>query len=203
MDSDSAGVVAQLKGTNPMSLVVYMVDGETKNLAVPQVRRKWAHLRKVLDNLAPWARLEAIDRKGNICAVVDNPRADDSETLDLYAPSKQAGDVAQLVQIMLKAQDVALSRQGSMLKSVLDNNAQILSMVSQRLGMLEKNYMQNLELVQDFAQAAASAAGEDGKGDSQAWEALIELAPQIPALLKAGREVLPGNNAVKPSKGKK
>jgi hypothetical protein len=85
-----------------------------------------------------------------------------------------------------------------MLKTVLDNNARMMETVSARLGMLEKNYMENLELVQDFAQAAASAS-TDGEG-SESWKALAELAPHLPELLKAGRQVVGGNKQSKMKK---
>ncbi len=193
MDTDTAGVVAQLKGLNPMSLIAYLVDGETKNIAVPQVRRKWSHLRKVIDVLPPWARLEALDKKGNVTAIIENPKETDELMGDLYLPTKTTGEVGQLLALMLKGQDVALQRQAQMLKTVLENNAAMLQTVSARLGMLEKNYMENLELVQDFAQAAAAAASGGGEHD-EAWKAVADLAPHFPALLKAGRQMSGGNS---------
>jgi len=154
--TNASAALAALKNTPaPKHLRVKEFDSETlAQIAVPEVKRWKSRVAKILDAM-PWAWVEPLDSKGNILGPrVDNPemgRAGELEDFDEVEPS---GDMAKglaalqgLTSLMLKAQDVALVRQRQAYSDVLDNNQKLLSVISDRLGKMEKHAQSSFDVI--------------------------------------------------------
>ena len=178
--SDLSGALARLKQLKPDHIVVELVDGTEKEVAVPTIRRKWTHLKATLANIGEWRRIEARDKKQRVLGVIENESATELEDLegdegiDLAA---MAGDelqpammlapiLKQLLALLIKGQDVALMRQERALSKVLDVQVKLLEQVSARLMSQDKLFERNLERTQQYAEALSEvlAAGICGVG---------------------------------------
>lgn len=169
-------LLGKLKSWQPFALRVMCADGETRDVAVPQVRRRWVKLEGTLGHLR-WVRVEALDKSGKIVGVYENPDYEAAELEDIEGEmDRQTGQVAQLVNIMLKAQDVALKRQGDRDKLVIDQLVRVVDILTQRTRQLEQHYAQNYALAQRALQRiAGEAEGEHGALSGDAILGLLEM----------------------------
>ena len=150
---------------------------------MPASRQKWQHVEKVLDGV-PWHTLEFLDGKGKL---VGQPWRNDAaptevEELGEGGPtSKRIGELAQLANIFLRAQDLALQRHNEALRPMLDANRTMLTDLTQQLVELRRETSRSIERERELMLALADAArGEDGETD------LPKLATLLPLLLGAG-----------------
>jgi hypothetical protein len=162
-----------------------LLDGETKDVAIPGKRKKWAQVLSILDKLS-WIRLECLNAKGSVVDIIENDDpAEDLEDLDGYG-----GQVHQLTGLMLKAQDIALRRNADQTKQQNEMILGLAKLLMERLNALEKGFAANLKMAQRFAMAAAESGDEDELFSSPLVEALA------PHLLKRFLDggIAPGNN---------
>jgi len=163
------------------------VGGETKRLAVPAHRNKWTRLRATVDNLGTWTRIECLDKAKSVVAVIDNDERPAGELEDLEDGDSGDGVTLrekELLQLMLKSQDVALARHEKLLSTLLDSHVKLLDLVSKRLTSLEGAYAENFEILQDALKEAARGAGESGsEEESQAMKLALAM---LPHMLKGG-----------------
>lgn len=160
-------------------------------VAVPNVRRRWARLRASLANIGEWKQIECLDKAGRIVTIIANENAgiaeDDDlglESLDADSATDRAREVAPLLGLMLRAQDVALKRNHELLKSVFDSQGRLLELVSNRLANMEKQFESNLDRTQEYAQRWIDtmlelAKNEGGDGEDSDMENLIKLLPHM------------------------
>jgi hypothetical protein len=125
-------------------------------MAIPGKRKKWSHVRQMLDRLS-WIRLECLDPRGKTLDIIDNDEpAEDLEDLDGYG-----GQVHQLTALMLRAQDVALRRNAEQNRQSNEMVLELCKVLMARLTSLEKGFASNLALAQRYVKASA---GEDDDG---------------------------------------
>jgi len=190
--SSSSDAVSRLRQLNvvPSQLMVTMQDQSVKTVAIPAVRKRWSHLQGVLSAMA-WWQIEAMDKDGGILCVVSNDDVEAAELEDLGVGGREDTKTANLLALMLRAQDVALSRQEKIIKVMLDSNARLLETVSKRLDVMEKHSAVNLDRIQDYAIALAESSADGGESDNQAAELMKAIAPALPALLAKKPNAVP------------
>jgi hypothetical protein len=179
-------VLERIRIAKPAMLDVE-VSGETKRLAVPAHRNKWTRLRATIDNLGPWTRIECLDKAKSVIAVIDNDERPAGELEDLDDGGSDDGVTLrekELLQLMLKSQDVALARHEKLLSTLLDSHVKLLDLVSKRLTSLEGAYAENFEILQDALKEAAR--GADGSGSEEESQAMKLALAMLPHMLKGG-----------------
>lgn len=164
-------LMGKLKSWQPLSLDVLCADGATKQLAVPAKRRKWQTLQHMLEHLE-WVRVEA-KRGDKIVGFFENPDFAAAEEIEDLEFSGATGEVAKLLSLMLRAQDVALSRRGNESKAALDALVKVVGIQGTRLQHLERVYASNISMVQSMVKKLGGAA-DDEIGD-MSGAALFEL----------------------------
>jgi flagellar hook-basal body complex protein FliE len=176
--SPASTACAALKGDRPEFLRVYLDDDSVANVAVPKVKRWKPRVAAIVDSM-PWRSIEPLDAKGNVLgARQDNSElgaATELENLD-ELPEGIHTDVMGLLQLMLKAQDVALVRQKQAYDSVLDNNQKLLAVISDRLKSMEKSAHDNFQMMMELRNKLVSADGEGEGGDTALLVEALKMA---------------------------
>lgn len=152
---DASAAIAALK-TTPRPGFIRFKEWEsetTAQVAVPNVRRWKGKVKKILEGL-PWEWIEPLDQKGNIMGPrIDNESnqaAGELEDLEAEKSAKGTSELALLqglTTLMLKAQDVALSRQAQAYSEVLKNNQALLKTVTDRASAMERHAMSSFEVI--------------------------------------------------------
>jgi hypothetical protein len=156
---DSAALSARLRKFRPSRLVAVGPTGEKRNIAVPTGRRrKWDFALRALEHL-DWLTLELLDDQGGILDIIDNRAgADDGELVEVTPDAKHAG----MLELMLRAQDVALMRQERATSQLLDGYTKLVQTFAERLSSMERGYASVLQLAQQAALAQADAKPDMG-----------------------------------------
>ena len=181
-NSGSGSALAkELRRLKPVALRVELHDGSVREVAIGGRRNKWSNCLATLAQL-PWVQAEALDPKSHLIGVIQNPDADEEDDNLFDDQANTSADVKALVGIMLKAQDVALRRNSDQTKQLTDTVLKLADVLMTRLVSLERSYMNNLKLVQQFA-------AQGGGGDSESLmstEAIGALMPAIAMKLMGG-----------------
>jgi hypothetical protein len=144
----------------PRSLVLHLADGERKTLAVPERRRKWVGIRKQLETYK-WETIEAVNEKGAIIDTLSND-AEDDYGLPVNDEHKPVAESAQMLALMLRAQDVALRRDKERIELLLTHQTKLVELVMGRLTAIEKDNMSHLRRISDMMLEGASDDDEAG-----------------------------------------
>jgi hypothetical protein len=121
-------------------------------------RRKWDFAIRALEHI-DWVTLELLDEQGGLMDVVDNRAgAEEGELVEVTPDAKLAGQL----ELLLRAQDVALARQERATAQLLDGYTKLVQTFAERLGSMERGYTAVLELAQRAAQAQADAQPDLG-----------------------------------------
>lgn len=158
--ANSQGPIDQLRKLQPQSLLVHLADGRDMSVAIPARKKKWAQVGATLEKLR-WFQLEALDGKGQVLDVIDNE--DGASELEDLEFDGAAGEQAKFLQLMLKAQDVALGRQASLIDTMLKNNLELSKTLMARLNALETSHGATLEALRELM---TNDAGELQSGDA-------------------------------------
>lgn len=185
MQVDPSKAVAAVKGFGSQVVKVvrvHTVDGQSADVAINERQRyRWKRLSETLDSF-DWARLEALDDKGNIVGVLDNANAGPDDSFDVGAldaigdETGGVGDVAQLTRIMLAAQDLALKRNNEHTRDLLNASVDLLRSYAQQLATTQQA-LYNLQ-EQYFAVSQQFAQQQGGGMDTESM--LIQaLGPKL------------------------
>lgn len=174
----AAAAVSSLR-TRPTSLRVTLASGDVRTVAVPEVKRWKQRVADVLASLS-WISFESLDAKGQLLAApCENQGAEQAGDLeDLVDASATTAQVGGLLSLMLKGQDVALSRQARAYESVLANNAKLLEVISARLMAMEKQRHDDMVHLAELYQRVGQA-GDSGGDDAMALELVKALGPAL------------------------
>jgi len=189
--SSAGDAVARLKlrKDSPECIRVRCQDGSQKDVAIPPKnrRRRWEQVTAAVEALS-WARMEVLDSKGRVLAIMDNDELGSEEMEDLTpAMSTRGSEVASMVSLMIKAQSVALKHQQDGLRTVLTAQTDMLKMLTSRLMEAEEARREDMSAITDLmeelgevrgALAGAKAKGPDDEGGSELMQ-----------LIKGGIEV--------------
>lgn len=177
VDSGTSLAIVAMKRWKPHSYKIFCVDGSERPAAIPQRGQKWRVVSRVIDAL-DWFRIEGFNTDGELLGVYDNPDSDVDEVEELVgANDKTSAQVANLLKLMLQAQDTVLSRQEKGMKQVLDAMMALLTAVTARQVTLENQYTSNLKMLQRLSSEVAGE--EDAEEDSMSGEVLKALGPAI------------------------
>lgn len=151
-------------------------------------------LEKTLEQI-DWVKVEATRGEGakqqivgifeNTDFDIDEDELEDLETRD----SKVVSEAARLLQIMLKGQDVALSRHGKEVAVAMDALVKVVGIQGKRLEHLEKVYASNVTMVQTMVRKLGGVGDDDVGGFS--GEAIVGLLE----LFAGGKPKAPPNGA--------
>lgn len=176
-----AQVLSELKRLNPARVVAVLADGEARAVAVPQRRRKWEAVLSALGALA-WQRVELLTKAGELLGVVEQEAAGEVQL------TPEAARVNSMLDVMLKAQDVALSRNERSFGQILEANTRLVDAMGARLAAMEATYAQVLKLAADATMALAQAQPNDSEtmellkvvlGGDRGPQALMQLASKM------------------------
>lgn len=187
-------LIDRLKGIRAdlATLQVYTADADKAlEVAVPNVRQKWQRVQEVLDEV-PWTMVEALDKKKAVLLVHNRGAADERPAGDLEelgAASGEAGKVSALLAVsvhwVLRAQDVALTRQQESASSLLDAQNRLLESTMRRYEQMDRQYNEMMRLnhamhgqrfaeVENMVRTAREAmAGEDGAESDKLIQGLL------------------------------
>lgn len=156
---DSAGLAACLRKFRPSKLVAVSATGERRPIAVPQGRRrKWDFAVRALEHV-DWYALELLDDQGALLDVIDNRAgADEGELMAVAPDAKLAGQL----ELMLRAQDVALQRHERAFGQLIDGYTKLAQTTMERLSAMERSFGGMLTLAQNAALAQADARPDLG-----------------------------------------
>jgi hypothetical protein len=186
-------LIERLKAGQPKKLRVYDVDDTMRDVAIANHRRKWSAAAATLASYA-WTRIELLDGKNAVVGVIERGTTPATGIEDLAtSPGGRAAEVnaqvAGLLSLMLKAQDVALDRQQRMMSAVLDQQASLLRIVATRLTDAERARSEDMRAIRELTLAVADAeadAAEAAASQGQSGDALIKLVPAVIGALRNG-----------------
>jgi hypothetical protein len=175
--------VSKLKNS-PKPKFIRVKEADSENLgqiSVPDIKRWKGKIIAILDGME-WDWIEPLDSHGNIIG----PRVDNldmgsaSELEDLDMPPPGAADASSLaalqgmLSLMLKAQDVALSRQSQAYSVVLDNNQKLLATVATRLESMEVHAAKNWEQMNALHNRLNMEVHRANGGDDDGLESMVK-----------------------------
>jgi hypothetical protein len=170
--------VAELAKLRPAKLRVFSRGSEdAKAVAIPGNRKKWETLAHTLDGL-DWERIEALDPRGNIVGVVARPEEDD-EPDEVELASLDAAEAARderLLQLMLKAQQVALTAQAAQLRPLVEGMGKLVGTVTTALDATSRAY--NIALAATSGVAPAAGGGESDESAGRFMQMVMMLLAQ-------------------------
>ena len=186
-------------GPTVARLMVHTADDDKPfEVAILDVRKRWARVKETLDDIA-WTKVELLDKRGALLMVHTRSTFDEKpagEMEDLIG-SNVAGDASKIAALMqvavtmvLRAQDGALSRQAEMMETVLGANARLVESTMRRFEQMDGQYHEMLRLnhamhgkrfaeIEDMiktARATMAAAGDDGDSST---DMIIKLLPEF------------------------
>lgn len=166
---------------------VYRGEELARSLPVPTGRKRNAAVVAVLAKLE-WSRCELVDRSGGVLAVVD---AQDDDMRDDPPEVEVGGRETQLLGMLLKAQQIALSHREKETQIALNACTASVRMLTDAVGALAGMHKQTLAAqaeahaasIHAALEAAQQAGGEDGGLMSS--KLMEQIAPLIMAKLLA------------------
>jgi hypothetical protein len=169
-------------------VIAYRGDDVLRAIPVPPGRKRNAAVLAVVGKLE-WSRVELVDRTGGLLAVVDGSE-DGRDDAPAVEPT---GREAYLLNLMLKAQQVALSHREKETAIALNACTQSVRMLTDAVGALAGLHRKALDAQAEAhsvsiaaaieaAQAAQAAGGGD---DLMSGKLMEQLAPVIMARLMA------------------
>jgi len=141
-------LMVALKRCKPVALRALLADNTSRELAPPGGKRKnWKRMVETLDRM-PWVQAELLDTTGRVVDVVDNDEP--AGELEDLAGVAQTGQVANLLNLMLRAQDMALKRNAEQNSQLATTVLKLADVLMRRLDSLERGYAANLKVAQQF-----------------------------------------------------
>lgn len=177
-----------LKLVRPKAVIAVDTDGKEHRVNIPEHvgRNRHQHVMQALDGI-DWEHVDLLDGKGGLLKR-HHRTVDDREPageLEDVVKSRELSQMHGLLALMLKAQDVALSRQSQGLAQVLDAQNKILEVAMRRLEAsedrltkeIDSNYQLSHELLVKQLEGALPPEGEEG--ETQAGAALAQVLPAV------------------------
>lgn len=179
MASADDKLLLTLRRQCPAKVRVYDAADESRDIAVPQRRRKWDQVIAAIE-ARPWVRCEMLDKAGAVLGYVDNDGpAAELEDLD-GASARGARDVERYLGLMLKAQQTALTFRDREHQELLRGVVDVLRTQTDAIKQLVALYQAQVEVA---AAVAYDKATSEAGGDMEQWLKLLEAAPDSIAKL--------------------
>lgn len=199
-DETDKRLLATLKSHNPYRVRCYNGEDDTREVAVPTKRKRWAQVIAAIEG-KPWSRVELLDKGGAVLAYVDNEGP--ARELEELGPSF-AGTGGQLIlgeriaSLALKSMREAMAFRDAETVALLRSMGDVVREMSAGVRSLAEVYREQNAAVEDAAELRIAAASEQGGGDmKQLLEALPVLLQALPML----RTLVSGDAPHVPSNG--
>lgn len=175
-------LINEIKKCAPVKLSVYCGDDSPREVAVPNTRNRYHRVEQVVGAFA-WTRVELLDKSGSIIGVVENSDRAQSSLAIAPAFDAECARDERILNVMLRAQQVALSHRESETKEALRASTEIVRTLTDSFKQLAMLHREQLSAAVEAAESRIEAQ------TSSEMSQLLEAAPQIlqvlPALLNA------------------
>lgn len=206
-----AAILDMLRKFKPAVVVAYDQDDEAIKINVPDVRKKHERVLNALEDIQ-WVRVDMLDKKGGHLhrhmRTVDDTQPTELDDLVRGAHGQVAVQLAPLVQIMLRAQEVAIVRTQAGQAQLLDAALRMVDMVTRRVEVTQAQLDAALGRVHELhgellqldaaAMVAAAAPSDDGRPASdKVLEGLMPAFAQAALGLPSAPAAAAANGAAK------
>ncbi len=188
-DITDTKMLATLKRHSPFKVRVYNGEDDTRDVAVPTKRRRWAQVIAAID-AKPWSRIELMDKSGAALAYLDNegPARDMEELGPTFAGvGGQLLLGERIAALAVKTAVDALKLRDSETTTLLRAQGEVVRELTNGVKALAEVYREQTMAVEDAAEqriaAAAEASGGDLKQLMEAMPVLLQALPVLKALV--------------------
>ena len=181
MDPVGAGLLAKLRGLAPVSVNAYDGAGEMRAIAVPGGRKRWSAVMSTIE-ARPWTRVDLLDKSGRVLGHHDNDAPPDGIE-DISGPAPlQMMQPKWFLELVLRAQDMALSHRQKEFTAIFAGMHQILGlqaeMMQEQIAWMRSQRDEAVELERARMQAIPPPS-EDDTGE------LLKLLEASPKLMES------------------
>lgn len=182
-DATQAKLLATLKAHTPHKVVAFNGEDDSRVVAVPQRRRRWAQVINAIE-ARPWSRVELQDKSGAVLAYVDNDGG--AGEIEALGPSFNgvAGQLLlgeRIAGLAMKAAREAVQSRDEESKALLAAMGGVVREMSQAVTALGEVYREQTVAAEEAAEARATAAAAASAEGGQ----LKELMDALPVLMQA------------------
>lgn len=183
-DETTEKLLATLKRHNPHKVRCYNGDDDTRDIAVPQRRKRWSSVIAAIEAKA-WTRCELLDKSGAVLGYADNegPARDVEDLAPAFVGvAGQLTLAERIAGLVVKAQRDAMTFRDSEVANLLRAQGDVVREMAAGVRALAEVYREQTHAVEDAAEAriAAAAAAADANGGD-----LKQLMEALPVLLQA------------------
>ena len=183
---------AALIKLGPVRVQPYRGDEKLREIPVPTGKKRWQAVLTVVSKL-DWTRCELLDRSGGLIGLVEAQEREQAPSL-----GELDGREAQLLAILIKAQQSALANRTAETQAALTACTTAVRMLTEAVGALANVQRMTLDVQAQAYQAAAQIQqpGPEGseEGGMMSTKLLEQMAPMILAKLLAPGAPAPAPN---------
>lgn len=186
-------LLATLKAHNPHKVVAYNGDDDSRTIAVPQRRKRWAQVITAIEARA-WSRVELMDKSGAVLAYVDND-GPARETEDLGPSFNGVGGQLllgeRIARLCMESVRTAVNQRDEQMTALLTAQATVVKEMATAVQSLGEVYREHTVAAEEAAESRAVAAATAAGGDIQQ---LIQALPQLLQVAAMAKQLLgPGD----------
>lgn len=171
MDAVADRLLAKLRQLAPAKVRVSDGSGETRDIAVPNRRKRWDPVIRAIE-AKPWVQCELLDKSGAVLGYIEN----DGEAKELESLSPGSAKDRWFLEMMLKAQDMALKWRSKEHESLMQGMANMLDVQTRSMHEMIELMRVQRDVSVDIATLQAEAANG---GDIDKIVKLIEASPDL------------------------
>lgn len=179
-------ILRALKRAQPTRVRATDAAGEVRVIAVPTRRTRWPWVLDTID-AAPWCKLELLNAKGELLAVVEAPDEAPSTSAAGGAAAAQPND-ERLLALLLRGQEAALKWRDQETATLLKAVGDVVRAQTDALRSLQAVYQAQVDAAADVASMRAQV---EAQGDGDVGELLKALPQLLPLLGALKRGALP------------
>lgn len=194
-DATTVKLLAALRRHDPFKVRAYNGEDDTRDIAVPQRRKRWATVISAIEAKA-WTRVELLDKSGAVLGYAENEGgARDVEELSpsFVGVGGQLLLGERIAQLCMRSVQLATASRDDEMKALLQAQGEVVREMVTAVKSLGEVYRDRSDAAEDAAESrmqaaamAAEAAGGDFKQLLEALPTLMQAMPMLRALLAGG-----------------
>lgn len=202
-DATKEALLATLKRHSPHRVRAYNGDDDTRDIAVPQRRRRWAQVIEAIE-ARPWTRVELQDKSGSVLAYVDNEGP--ARDVEDIGPSF-AGVGGQLLlgeriaALCMKSVQQAIVSRDAEMSALLQAQGAVVREMASAVKSLGEVYREQTVAAEEAAENRAAAAAAEAAANGGDLKQLMEALPMIMRALPMLQGLLAGGGGDTPPNG--
>ncbi len=195
-DAIKETLLATLKRHNPHKVRAYNGEDDSRDIAVPTRRRRWAQVIEAIDARV-WTRVELLDKSGSVLGYVDNDGP--ARDVEDIGPSF-AGVGGQLLlgeriaALCMKSVREALSSRDEEMKALLQAQGAVVREMATAVTSLGEVYREQTVAAEEAAESRAAVAAAAAAGGSGQLRELMDAMPVIVQAVPLLRGLLAGGD---------